>query len=43
MRESLERYIKLEKTEVLRANKIKAMQDFLGAFDAEHQLTLAEI
>jgi hypothetical protein len=43
MRPIIEQYILLEKTEVLRANKIKAMQDFLEAFDTEQPLTLAEI
>ena len=43
MRQVLERYIFLEKTEVLRANKIKAMQALLTAFEAEKQLSLSEI
>lgn len=43
MRQSLEQYIKREKTEVLRANRIKAMQELLDAFDTEKQLSLNEI
>ena len=43
MRQSLERYINLEKTEVLRANKIKAMQGLLKASDTEPPLILSEI
>ena len=43
MRQLLKRYIHLEKTEVLRAKKIKAMQELLETFDTEPPLTLAEI
>lgn len=43
MRQVIAQYIQSEKTEFLRAKKIKAMQDFLEAFDTELPLTLAEI
>jgi hypothetical protein len=43
MRQVVAQYIQSEKTEVLRAKKIKAMHELLGAFETEQPLTLAEI
>ena len=43
MRQLLEQYVHLEKTEVLRANKVKAMHSLLAAFETEQPLTLGEI
>ena len=43
MRPVIAQYIQSENTEVLRAKKIKAMQEFLEAFDTEPPLTVAEI
>lgn len=43
MRPILENYIKLEKSEVLRAKKVEAMKGLLAAFDTEAALSLSEI